>query len=274
MQKLLLPLLLILTACTPKYGYKSPTVADHSTEQMIVVMDYLAFVDDVGKLYNYDIAYNHKQLDTLKQRVAEVLHQKGYEDIVFAMLSSGIDLNRQMDFELYENKKNQEKLINPPFIVQTAAFNEATINQLLAGFIKAQRYAGVENNEQNQPFLDGLKLTPITLQADELADFIALPDSHILYLRLMSPRVSFGKKLGVGLLAGGLTLGLSGGAFMGIAITQGQSYASGVLIDNQSGSLLWKNFQIRTADLNDKFFGEFPLKTGEPKPLPIKPQSE
>lgn len=114
MQKLLLPLLLILTACTPKYGYKSPTVADHSTEQMIVVMDYLAFVDDVGKLYNYDIAYNHKQLDTLKQRVAEVLHQKGYEDIVFAMLSSGIDLNRQMDFELYENKKNQEKLITHP----------------------------------------------------------------------------------------------------------------------------------------------------------------
>lgn len=258
MKYIFLPLLLLIAACTPKYGYNSPKIKDHPVRQIVVVLDYLAFVDDIGKLYNYDLAYNQQQLDALKQRVADMLQQKGHEEIVFAIVASGIDLNREMDFELYKNKKFQKKLINPPFIVQTAALSEAGINQLIDGFIEAQRYAPMENNEQYRAFFDNLTLTPITLQAKENADFKLLPDGHVLYLRLMSPRVSFGKKLGIGLLAGGLTLGLSGGAYIGIAITQGQAYAAGVLIDSRSGTLLWKNFQVRSTDPSDKFFSEFP----------------
>ena len=112
---LLLLFVMLLAACAPKYQYVSPEMPAQSIERIYVVLDYVEFVDDVGQLFDYDLPLNQQRLDDLQQVVLRVLNQKGYEDVYFVSRSSGVTLNPSLEFELYHNKKFQEKIFEPYF---------------------------------------------------------------------------------------------------------------------------------------------------------------
>ncbi|VAW41532.1 hypothetical protein MNBD_GAMMA01-1626 [hydrothermal vent metagenome] len=62
------------------------------------------------------------------------------------------------------------------------------------------------------------------------------------------PRVSFMKAMGVSLLSAGLTAGVTGGAYISVVTPTGAPHSTGLLFDNKTGEVVWKN-QL-TGDLS------------------------
>jgi len=63
---LLIFIIIFLTACAPKYPYLNPDAAEAEFDHILVVFDYLHFVDDVGKLLDYPEDKNQQQIEVLK----------------------------------------------------------------------------------------------------------------------------------------------------------------------------------------------------------------
>jgi hypothetical protein len=266
--RLILTLILavFLTACAPKFNYVSTKVEQPAYDQILVVFDYLHVVDDVGKLLDYPADKNMDQINLLKTQIESALRAKGFKgDIDFALISSGLGLNPELGFEHYVDGDLQEQLIYPPFYLESP-YHEAFQYQLIQSFADAQSVSFVPVSKENTDYFNDLRMIPLTFADSEEYLSPQLDDkisTAVLHIRAVWPRVSFMKAMGVSLLSVGLTAGVSGGAYVGIATPVGMPHSTGLLFDNATGEVIWKN-QI-SGDLSKfgkqtkaKFFKDLP----------------
>ncbi len=236
--------LLLLTACAPKFGYLNPQTTETKFDHIIVVYDYLHVVDDVGKLVDYPADKNMEQINELRTVIESVLQDKGYKgSIDFALVSSGLGLNPENGFEHYLEGQLQEQLIYPPFYLESE-FTESFQYELMSSFADAQSVAFVPVSKKTQEFYDDLRMNALQFTESESAispKLIADSNIGVLHIRAVMPRVSFMKAMGVSLLSIGLTAGATGGAYIGIATPTGVAHSTGLLFDNRSGEVIWKN---------------------------------
>ncbi|WP_154222006.1 hypothetical protein [Marinicella rhabdoformis] len=258
---LLLPVLMLLSACAPKYQYVNPVTSEASIDRIYVVMDYVEFVDDVGKLYNYDLPLNREKLAGLQETLSLVLNQKGYEAVYFVSKSSGYLLNADFDFELYHNKKNQKQLISPPFLIESQFISAEEQDALLNTLSQFQGHGMVSVKEDNMGYLNRLQMMPVALE-HELSDTAQW--SAVLFVQVTRPRVSFGKGFGMALMSTAISVGASGGSVYTTITPYGVAVSNSLLFDMQSGQLLWKNYHqssveaMQTQSLKN-YFKHFPV---------------
>lgn len=240
---LLVMLVIFLTACAPKFNYHNAQSAP-SFDYILVVFDYLHMVDDVGKLFDYPEDINQQQIDQLRQTIKSQLLEKGFSgQVEFALVSSGLGLNPEHGFEHYIDGKKQEVLIYPPFYIESP-YHESFQNQMIQSFADAQQIAFVPVSEKTTKYYADLRMTPLSFYAAEeyLAPEVGASSSvGVLHIRAVMPRISFMKAMGVSLLSAGLTAGATGGAYIGVATPVAVPHSTGLLFDNQSGEVIWKN---------------------------------
>ncbi len=240
----LLFVLFLMTACAPKFDYINPQTNEPKLDHIIVVYDYLHVVDDVGKLVDYPEDKNMEQINGLKNVIETALRDKGYNgSIDFALVSSGLGLNPENGFEHYLQGQLQEELIYPPFYLDSD-YQESFQYDLMTSFADAQSVAFVPVSKKTQEFYDDLRMNSLYFSESETAISPKLTtDSRIgvFHIRAVMPRISFMKAMGVSLLSVGLTAGATGGAYIGIATPIGVAHSTGLLFDNRSGAVIWKN---------------------------------
>ena len=257
----LLPVLVLLSACAPKYQYVSPEMPAQGFKRIYVVMDYVEFVDDVGALFDYDLTLNHERLAGLEQTLSGVLKQKGYEAVYFISKSSGVGLNSGVDFELYEGKKYQEKLVSPPFLIEAQHITVEEQDQLLTVFNQFQTQAMVPVKEENMKYLNRIQMAPVSFSDQAMDSDIP---AAVLFVQVIKPRVSFAKGFGMALASTALSVGASGGAFYTTVVPHGVSYSNTLLFDMLSGELLWKNHHQSSIEMMGsqslkQYFESFPV---------------
>ena len=241
---LLILTLVVLSACAPKFNYRNPQPNQPSFDHIIVVYDYLHVVDDVGKLLDYPADINQQQIDQLKHVIETVLVQKGFSgSIDFALISSGLGLNPDTGYEHYIGGQLNADLIYPPFYFESP-YHETFQNQLMGSFADAQSVAFVPVSKKTTDFYADLRMNSLNFDAAEDGLYPRLDTGSsvgVLHVRAVMPRVSFMKAMGVSLLTVGLTAGATGGAYIGIATPMGVPHSTGLLFDNQTGEVIWKN---------------------------------
>ncbi len=263
---LLVLLTVLLAACAPKYHYQNLATAEPEFEHILVVFDYLHFVDDVGKLMDYHEDKNQLQIEALKSVITNTLSANGFQGTVdFALISSGLGLNPENGFEHYIDGDLSETLIYPPFYLESN-HHESFQHQLMASFADAQSVAFVPVSKKTQGFYADLRMNTLSFAGtDEYPDRKLNSQSRVgvLHIRAVLPKISFMKAMGVSLLTVGLTAGATGGAYIGIATPVGVPHSTGLLFDNQTGEVLWKNQTAgdlsRFGDqASARFFKQFP----------------
>jgi|GEM_PF-5888544 len=232
------------------------------SKKVYVVLDYVEYRDDIGKLLNYDQHTNSKRLKSLQTQIENLLIEKGITNYQFIFFSSGIDFNPEANFQLVSNNEELDTLINPPFIFSTVFNNEALNKQFIDGFKIAQEAASFKKYKnvfdiKNFPVISNHKFDN-SPKAEEFET-----NSIILYSRVMSPELSFGKKFITASVTGALTLAATGGSSMLITTPYGLAYSNMVLINNENGELLWRGrVGVNITHLNKKklfqLFDAFP----------------
>jgi hypothetical protein len=260
-------LIVFLTACAPKFNYLNPQTTEPAFDHILVVFDYLHLVDDVGELLDYPAEKNQQQLEKLKDVIESVLTKKGFKGTIdFALVSSGLGLNPETGYEHYIDGQLAEELIYPPFYM-ASPYDPSFQRQLIQSFADAQRVAFVPVSKKNQSFYDDLRMNALGFYAlDEHMYPNLAADSAVgvLHIRAVMPRVSFMKAMGVSLLSAGLTAGATGGAYIGVATPMGVPHSTGLLFDNRTGEVVWKNqtggdLSRAGEQTKERFFKEMPL---------------
>ena len=263
---LTLILIVVLTACAPKYNYLNQSTPEPAYDHILVMVDYLHLVDDVGKLLDYPADLNQAQLVKLQNFIESTVRAKGFSgQLDFAVVSSGIGINPDMAFEHYVGGKKREELIYPPMHLE-APYHEALEYQLIQSFAHAQQIALTQVAKPTTSYFADLKMHTIRLTAP--ADW-SWPDIEtddkvaIMHVRAVYPRVSFVKAMGVSLLSAGLSAGATGGGYVAVSTPMGVPHSTALLLDNQTGQVVWKNHS--TGDMSrfgpqskKKFFKDFP----------------
>lgn len=242
--KLSVLLVICLTACAPKYNYLNSRTVEPSFDHILVVFDYLHVVDDVGKLLDYPADKNKQQIRQLKEVIESTLSEKGFQGSVdFALISSGLGLNPETGFEHYIGGKLQEELIYPPFHLESPYYEDFQF-QLIESFADAQSIAFVPVSKKNLGYFDDLRMYSLDLLASQDPFYPEVTGDlsvGVLHIRAVVPKVSFMKAMGVSLLSVGLTAGATGGAYVGISTPVGVAHSTGLLFDNNTGEVIWKN---------------------------------
>lgn len=252
-------LLVTLTACSNSINTK-PLSQKLLNKKVYVVLDYVEYRDDIGKLLNYDKHVNRKRIQSLQTQIENLLLAKGYKDYEFIMSSSGLDFNPENDFHLFDNKIEQQSIINPPFQVNYKT-NDVKLNeQLIKGFKYAQQSIPVKNiyDIENFPVIISESTKP-----NNQNNFGA--NSLILYARVISPNMSMGNTFLIAGITGALTLTATGGAAMYVSTPGGTPHTSIVLVDNTNGEVIWKDIRKINVTLATKkklliFYKTFPSR--------------
>ena len=265
---LLVTMVMVLAACAPKYSYR-PAEPAPNFDRLLVVLDFTQFVDDVGEVFDYNMTDNKTRAEVLQTDISRVLQDKGYSgQFEFAMLASGLGLNPEWGFEHYQDNELLDELIYPPFYL-ISPFPGTVQDELLRSYIDAQRIAATDVSEDTLSYFKRVRLTPVNLRSASADEDDAETDVHemvaILHVRVLVPRISFVKAMGMSVVSAGLTLGATGGAFIGVAVPMGRPHSTALLFSNETGEVLWKNFSLgdltRNSDSGlDKFFKDFPVK--------------
>lgn len=261
-------MVLVLSACAPKYSYRPDDLPPESIDRLLVVLDFTQFVDDVGEVFDYNMTDNQKRAAVLQADISRVLQDKGYSGrFEFALLASGLGFNPEWGFEYYQNNELLEDLIYPPFYL-TSSYPGAVQDELIHSYIEAQRIATTDVSEDTLNYLNRVRLTPVNLwptSEDAIVEEHNFRDKvAILHVRVLVPRVSFVKAMGMSVVTAGLTLGATSGAFIGVAVPMGRPHSTALLFSNETGKVMWKNYTLgdltRSSDngLNN-FFKDFPV---------------
>ncbi len=263
MYKLPLTLIVVLlfAGCSSNPQTK-PFEQSYLNKRVYIVLDYVEYRDDIGKLLRYNLHLNNKRLKSLQTQIENLLIEKGYTEYQFIFASSGIDFNPEANFISDGNKKT-DALISPPFI-QSTKFNDETLsNQLIAGFKVAQEAASFKKHKN----VLEIGQFPIIKNTHDSAieSFSFKEDSLILYARVLAPEISFGKKFMVGTVTGALTLAVTGGSSMLVTTPYGPTYSNMVLVNNTNGEFLWRgkvnmNLTHLTKKKLFELFASFPAK--------------
>ncbi|MGJ8664594.1 MAG: hypothetical protein ACSHWU_13135 [Marinicella sp.] len=264
---ILMLLVVFISACAPKYNYLNNNSAESSYDHILVVFDYLHFVDDVGKLMDYPADINQTYSNHLKKTIQSILRKKEHSgQIDFVLTSSGLGLNPEIGFEHYHEGQLKDALIYPPFYL-SSAFPIEIQDQLIQSFADAQNIAFTPVSTKNEAYFNELFMSPIDLSLPEgwpTAEIDPNSSVAVLHVRAVFPRVSFMKAMGVSLLSAGVSAGISGGAYVSVATPTGMPYSTALLYDNNTGIVVWKNQMngdlSRLGEQSKKrFFKQFPL---------------
>ena len=250
---LLLIFSIILTACAPKQKYVREDQPIPLFDEIWVVAEYLHFIDDVGKAFDYPYNINQERLEDVKQKALDLLRDKGFRgDIKIAIVSSGMGLDPEMAFEHYIDRKLQDALINPPFYLESD-LDEALKVQFMQSFAEAQSIAVTGYTSKTLDAFKANRLTPIRFPDEAMADQPEEKSIGILHIRAVAPRVSFVKSIGVSLLTAGVSGGVSGGSYVVVATPYGVKHSTGLLFDNLTGEIIWKNMYLHDASRRDRW---------------------
>ncbi len=237
----IIPLLLaatLLCACAPKYNYTKADLGQTPLpSDVVVIYDYLAVVDDVGKRWDYKQDDNDQNIDKYGRLISELLRAHGYQMSEQGLVSSGLGLSNEIEFDYYVDGDKQENPITPPFKVQASGFTEDEVGSIVNLSDELIRVAG--STAVDEETIDQLA------QADfsNLLDELTIPgDALILLLRLNEPSVSFTKSFGVALMTAAVSGAATGGSYITSVSLSGRPSAYAFLINASSGELIWKNF--------------------------------
>ncbi len=275
MKPVLLLCCICLTACSPKYEFVDRSeFATRSIEHVLLVIDYIEFVDDVGKLMDYDLQKNRRYLQTLEQRTKDLLLDKGYKEVTTVLLSSGLDFDPDHSMQLYHKKQFQDQLVNAPFIYEAGPMSEVDLTQAAIWFNALQRYGFEPVKKKFPDDLARRRVGQKIAQRNRLTPFMGVPpNTAVMYVRVVSPRVSFAKAMGMSLLTGALSYQIGSGSTYVYAVPYGQPYSNAFFIDNTTSALLWKTHALGNfAYFSEPTFrNKFKLLPG-PGELEISPE--
>ncbi len=250
--------MLMLSACVTQYQYLHPDNNDLTNEQIYVVMDYVEFMDDVGLLMDYDLALNLKALVKMRSDIADALKVKGYSNVLFVSLSSGVTVNSDVDFELYDNRQFLDQIIQAPFYRAAEGITVEEQDILLEILKQFHFHAMVPSKEKNDGYLSRLKMfsRPIKSVDHEV-------DSAVLFVQVTKPRISFAKSLGVSLMASVASSGVAGGVVVTAPMPADSTFSQALLFDYETGGLIWKNhtrgvLPTMSRQSINRFFKQFP----------------
>jgi len=261
---------ILLSACASKYKFINTHAPAAQFDRIMVVIDYVGFVDGVGELLNYDVSKTKQKITKLQRSLANELSiTDEISAIDFAVISSGVGFNPDRPFALYKDGELQTELIYPPFFIDSN-YPLNIQDQLLSSLMEAQRIALTPASKDNRNYLHRVRMTTVNfneLKNNPQVNNMADKSTAILHVRVVAPRVSFMKTLGSSVVSVGISSGSVRGSHVGIGLplTAGAKLLSTALLyDNQTGQVLWKNY--RTADLSQlnadaisHFFKGFPL---------------
>ncbi len=264
-------LVMLFSACAPKYNYINTNALVSKFDRIVVVIDYVHFVDGVSELMNYDLIKNQRQIAKLQIILSNLLSKNTENHPVdFAVISSGVGFNPDRPFAYYRDGELQTDLIYPPFFIDSP-YPLIIQDQLLSSLMEAQRIALTPTSKDNQKYLQRVRITPVDLNEPTMysqIDRSTTEPSAILHIRVVAPRVSFLKTLGSSVVSVGVSSGNVHGNHVGIGLplTSGaKSLTTALLYDNENGQVLWKN--QRSGDLSrlsheaiSHFFKDFPVK--------------
>ncbi len=226
-----------LVACGKPINVK-PLKSQQLSKPVYVVIDYVHFRDDIGKLLNYDVHLNRKRITSLKTQVSNLLKSNGFDDHHYVFMSSGLDFNPENNYQLVNNRVEQEGTINPPFIIIEPNISESLKSQLVYGFKFAQDVFDYKAYKNINDFGRFPVITLKELSTTGSSKFSE--DSLIFYVRTIVPEISMGKTLLVGSFTGALTLAATGGAGFLVTTPNGTPVTNLALVDNKNGELLWR----------------------------------
>src|SRR5690554_2942627 len=85
---------ILLSACASKYKFINTHVPAAQFDRIMVVIDYVGFVDGVGELLNYDVSKTKQKITKLQRSLANELSiTDEISAIDFAVISSGVGFN-------------------------------------------------------------------------------------------------------------------------------------------------------------------------------------
>lgn len=234
--ELLLILCFGLAACQPKGSliYQHPNPAQHSTEHVVVVIDYLNLRDDIGKYWDFDSYYHQQTLDRLFQQASDQLQAAGYPVAESYLLTSGLLVQHDFAVEHYIEDVLQPERLYPPYILAQSGLNQQQISQhqeflgIMVKYIAGRRH--LENDESTHR---GMQMA-YHFEAMDLPDQTA-----ILYMHINQSAAGIIKQLSTLLLTGAMA-SQADAAYVGLDLTA-QRQASAFLVHKGSGQILWKN---------------------------------
>ena len=244
---------LALISCTSKYDYVK-TNFEHdvpSVKNVLLVLDYVSLKDDVGKLWDFDENYNLKQLDNNYAQIKTLIEDKGYTVINKTLKASGLIIDNQYQAEHYLDKKLQEKLISPPFIIKATDLDDDEIQTLIILNYETRVHLGTEIMSKKKYLNYGLLPNIGNLAKLDLPD-----DTAIIVVNINNPKISAVKAMGIGVLSAAAT-----GGYMYVT-PYGIPSTFGYMLHPKTGDILWTNYGSRVRFLkSSKFFTLLPQAT-------------
>jgi hypothetical protein len=253
MKKIILTTLTFtLMACAPKYSFVKTKFDNEAPqiENILFVLDYVSLKDDVGELWDFDENKNIKNMDKMYSQIENILKSKGYNVLKSNLKASGLLINDEYQAEHYLDKKLQEDLISPPFLIRSNDINEENINNLrILNFDVRNHLAGqisskIKNLGYGQlPSLDQLNMLDLPA------------NTAIVVVNSNRPKVSAIKAIGVGVMSAALT-----GGYLFLS-SHGVPSTFGYMVHADTGDILWSNYgpAVNFAN-NPKFMKDFPAK--------------
>ena len=242
-----------LFSCAPKYDYVK-TKFEHDVppvKNVLLVLDYVSLKDDVGKLWDFDENYNLKQLDKNYAQLKTLIENKGYTVINKSLKASGLLMDSEYQAEHYVDKKLQDKLISPPFIIQATDLNDDEIQALLSLNYATRVHLGMQIMSKKKNSHYGLLTNNDNWHNLNLSD-----DTAIVVININHPKISAVKAMGIGVLSAAAT-----GGYMYVT-PYGIPSTFGYMLHPKTGDILWTNYQstIRFSKTS-KFFAQMPQAT-------------
>lgn len=107
---------LLVCACAPVYQYTRPDLEpENLPSQVVVVLDYLSIVDDVGARWDYRESVNQKNIKLLERLANDLLKTHGFNSADKFLTSSGLGLDEDFLVDYYVDGQPGEEVVKPPY---------------------------------------------------------------------------------------------------------------------------------------------------------------
>jgi len=240
-------LTVMLTACAPtSYVYLKPDGLNiNKIDEVIIMVEYLSTKEGFDTYWDFDENLNLLKQDELFSISTQMLNDKGFNVSNSSLKTSGLITDRSFYLDHYLNKKKQDRLISPPYIIRSVGLEDNDIQGL--EWLLAELNAPMSNvmEDYRSHIKNNFKTQTGNLSFSD--------NTALLIIHVYQPRKSLLSNIEFGVNASNWD------THVGFGTYQPKSKSVAYLIHTGSGDVLWSN---KTSIINhknqQKFFAELP----------------
>ena len=236
-----------LSACAPtSYVYvKSNGIKPSKIDNVIIMVEYLSIKEGFDSHWDFDENTNIENQDQLYDLASHVLTEKGYVVSEKSLKTSGLVMDRGFNLDHFLNKKKQEQLISPPYIVRSVNLEDDNIQAL--------EYLLAELNTPISQVMSDYRSHVKNNYMPQTSQLQLPENSTILVIQVYKPRKPILSSIDFGVNFS------NSDSHVGFGSNQPKATSNAYLIHVGSGDVLWSNkIALITNRNNQKFFAELP----------------